>query len=114
MFKSGGYNVYPREVEDVLQRHPAVAHAAVVPVPDPRYQEAGVAYVVASGAPTPGERELIAYCRSELATYKVPRHVEVLPELPLLENGKVDRVSLRAGARARYGSAGESTMASSS
>jgi len=114
MFKSGGYNVYPREVEDILERHPAVTHAAVVPIPDPRYQEAGVAYVVASGAPAPDEAELVAHCRSELATYKVPRHVEVLPELPLLENGKVDRVSLRASARARYGSAGASTTASSS
>ncbi len=114
MFKSGGYNVYPREVEGVLERHPAVTHAAVVSIPDAHYQQAGVAYVVSAGDPAPGEAELVAHCRAELATYKVPRHVEVVPELPLLENGKVDRVTLRTGARARYASAGESTVASSS
>ncbi|MCO5792544.1 MAG: acyl--CoA ligase [Blastomonas sp.] len=95
MFKSGGYNVYPREIETVLEAHPAVAICAVVPVPDPLWQEVGVAFVI----PKPGHAvepdELIAWCRERLANYKVPKRCKVVSELPLLPIGKIDKVALR-------------------
>lgn len=99
MFKSGGYNVYPTEVEAVIGRHPAVGAAAVVEVADELWGEVGVAFVV----PRPGSRvdevELRSFALGRLANYKVPKRfvlVEALPELP---NGKFDRIRLRAEAR---------------
>ena len=95
MFKSGGYNVYPREIETVLEQHPGVAIAAIVAVPDELYQEVGVAYV----KPDPGQaltaEELDGWCRSRLANYKVPKTICVLDELPLLPVGKVDKQALK-------------------
>jgi acyl-CoA synthetase (AMP-forming)/AMP-acid ligase II len=93
MYKSGGYNVYPREIEIVIESHPAVAVAAVVSVPDPVWQEVGVAYVVAKAALSPDD--LLTFCRERLANYKLPKHIYVRDELPLLPIGKVDKPSLR-------------------
>jgi acyl-CoA synthetase (AMP-forming)/AMP-acid ligase II len=94
MYKSGGYNLYPREIEAVLEGHPAITLAAVVAVPDPLWQEVGIAYVVTI-SPTTGP-ELAAYCRTLLADYKVPKRFIFEPELPLLPIGKVDKRALRA------------------
>jgi len=96
MFKSGGYNVYPREVEIVLESHPAVAMAAVVGVPDPLYQEVGHAFVLPRGDAEPSEDELRSYLRGRLANYKVPKRLFVRRELPMLPVGKIDRVRLTA------------------
>ena len=96
MFKSGGYNVYPREIEDVLESHPAVDMAAVVGVPDKKYQEVGAAFVVLKtlgSAVT--EEELTTHCRDNLANYKVPKTLTLLPSLPTLPVGKVDKVALK-------------------
>ncbi len=93
MYKSGGYNVYPREVEAAIEEHPAVALAAVVAAPDPLWQEVGVAYVMLNAAAEPGD--LAEWCRARLANYKVPKRFFVEPELPLLPIGKVDKVALR-------------------
>ena len=70
MYISGGENVYPAEVEAILHEHPQVSDAAVVGVPDERWGEVGVAFVVADGI---GEDELVAWCRGRLARYKVPK-----------------------------------------
>jgi acyl-CoA synthetase (AMP-forming)/AMP-acid ligase II len=94
-YKSGGYNIYPREIEVVLESHPAVGSAAVVGVPDEVFQMVGHAFVepAASGvSPTP--RELRTRCAEYLANYKVPKKITVLNALPTLRNDKVDRVSL--------------------
>lgn len=93
MYKSGGYNVYPREVETVLEAHPAVALAAVVAAPDPLWQEVGIAYVAPRSAVTPAELE--AHCRAHLANYKVPKRIVIEPDLPLLPIGKVDKPALK-------------------
>lgn len=95
MFKSGGYNVYPREIEDVLQSHAAVAMAAVVAVPDARYQEVGAAFVIVSDEAATDTDTLREYCKTHLANYKVPKTFYLVTELPTLPVGKVDKVQLK-------------------
>ncbi|MEM7285540.1 MAG: class I adenylate-forming enzyme family protein [Actinomycetota bacterium] len=95
MFKSGGYNVYPREVELALEEHEAVSMAAVVSVPDPTFQEVGVAYVMGGEIDID---DLRSFAGERLANYKVPKRVYVLGELPMLPIGKVDKKALQARA----------------
>lgn len=90
----GGYNVYPREVEEVLYSHPDVVEAAVIGVPDPDYGEAVRAFVVAKN-PGLTEEELLAYCRERLAKYKVPGEISFLEELPKNATGKILRRTLK-------------------
>jgi long-chain acyl-CoA synthetase len=94
MINASGYKVWPREVEDVLYRHPAVREAAVVGVPDPYRGETVKAFLALRSEAT--EQELIAFCRERLATYKVPRHVEFVEEIPKTASGKFLRRQLRA------------------
>src|SRR5579871_3091132 len=103
MIVASGYKVWPREVEDTLLRHPAVREAAVVGVPDEYRGETVWAYVSlrAGAAATP--EELIGFCRAELAAYKYPRRIEVLPDLPKTPSGKLLRRELREHARASAG-----------
>lgn len=90
----GGYNVYPREVEEVMYEHAEIAEAAAVGMPDPEQGEIVVAYVVkTSDALT--EEDVIAYCREHLAKYKVPRQVVFLEELPKNATGKILRRELQ-------------------
>ena len=89
MFISGGENVYPAEVENVLYEHPAVAEAAVIGVPHPRWQEAGRALVVLREGQTTDEAALIAFCEGKLARYKIPRSVRFVDALPRTAAGKV-------------------------
>ena len=98
MFKSGGYNVYPREIEQVLEAHPDVAMAAVIGMPDPLYQEVGHAFVLAQPGRSPTSPELEQHCRAELANYKVPKRFTVASELPMLPIGKIDKQALKAAA----------------
>ena len=93
MYKSGGYNVYPREIEDAIHSHPDVIMAAVVSRPDPLWDEVGVAYVVARPGMTADVLE--QYCRERLANYKLPKEFVLCDELPLLPIGKVDKVALK-------------------
>jgi acyl-CoA synthetase (AMP-forming)/AMP-acid ligase II len=97
MFKSGGYNVYPREVEGVLEAHPGVENVAVVPAPDPLWQEVGVAFVVPKAAID--ESGLKSWCAGRLSNYKVPKRFVIRDSLPLLPIGKVDKGALRAIAK---------------
>jgi long-chain acyl-CoA synthetase len=86
----GGYNVYPRDVEEVLLRHPAIGQVAVIGLPDPQYGEEVVACVVrdpAGGEAT--EQELIDWSKEQLAAYKYPRRVIFVDALPLGPSGKV-------------------------
>lgn len=98
MYKSGGYNVYPREVELALEEHPSLSMAAVVSIPDPKFQEVGVAYVM--GDASLDAAELRAFAAERLANYKVPKQITVMDELPMLPIGKVDKKALQALAAA--------------
>jgi long-chain acyl-CoA synthetase len=89
----GGFNIYPRDVEEVLNSHPAVVEAAVVGVPSERMGEEVKAYVV-TRAPVEAE-ELMLYCRERLANYKTPSQIEFLPALPRNPIGKIDKKELR-------------------
>ncbi|HEY0301034.1 MAG TPA: class I adenylate-forming enzyme family protein [Rhizomicrobium sp.] len=98
MYKSGGYNVYPREIELALESHRAVAEAAVVGIADPLWDEVGVAFVVTRGAADAAEIE--AHCRARLANYKIPKRFVFVEALPLLPIGKVDKRALKTLAEA--------------
>ena len=93
---SGGFNVYPREVELVLEEHPAVEEVAVAGVPSEDWGEEVTAYVVPSKSTPLDEHELIAFARERLATYKCPRRVVVLEKLPRNAMGKVEKSKLSA------------------
>ena len=95
MFKSGGLNVYPREIELVLEDHPAVAIAAVVSVKDDIYSEVGAAFVVCEPGTDVDGDYLKSWCKDRLAGYKVPKSFHVRDELPLLPIGKVDKQALK-------------------
>jgi fatty-acyl-CoA synthase len=95
MIVSGGENVYPREVEDVLFRHPAVADAAVIGVPDPQWGEVVKAIVVQKPGARATAEELIEHARKSLASYKRPRSVDFVAELPRNPSGKVLKKDLR-------------------
>ncbi|UNO41431.1 FadD3 family acyl-CoA ligase [Streptomyces sp. MST-110588] len=98
MFVVGGFNAYPAEIERLLARHPDVTEAAVVGIPDPRLGEVGKAYAVRRPHSRLTAEELIAWCRREMANYKVPREVEFLAALPRNAGGKVLKTRLRTGA----------------
>jgi acyl-CoA synthetase (AMP-forming)/AMP-acid ligase II len=96
MIISGGSNIYPREVEDVLIRHPAVKEAIVFGAPDAEWGESVVAAVVTRcDHPDLDAETLIAFCRGHLASFKKPRRIEFLAELPKNAYGKVLRRKLR-------------------
>lgn len=95
MFKSGGENVYPREVEDAIETHPTVLFASVISVPHEIFQEVGWAYVMPNPGQEISEEELNGVCKEKLANFKVPKRFFVKPMLPLLPNGKVDKLALR-------------------
>jgi len=98
MFIVGGFNTYPAEVENLLLRHPDVAQVAVVPIPHDELGEVGCAFVVPQAGRDVAPAELVAWARSNMSNYKVPRSVVIVPNLPTNVNGKVDRTHLRQAA----------------
>ncbi len=95
MFISGGENVYPAEVERVLNSYPSVSNSVVIGVPDEKWGEVGKAFIVPVGGTSPDAREIEAYCRTKLARYKVPRYFVFLEALPVGATGKINRLALR-------------------
>jgi acyl-CoA synthetase (AMP-forming)/AMP-acid ligase II len=96
MVISGGLNVYPREIEEVLLRHPAISQAAVIGVPDPKWGEAVKAVVVADGGAGLDEAAVIAFAAEHLAGYKKPKSVDFVDDLPKTTYGKIDKKAIRA------------------
>jgi fatty-acyl-CoA synthase len=95
MFISGGENVYPAEVENVIFDHPSVAEVAVIGVPDEKWGEVGKAFVVCRPGTELDPEELRGFLLGRLAKYKIPVHVEVVVGLPRTASGKVQKVKLR-------------------
>jgi acyl-CoA synthetase (AMP-forming)/AMP-acid ligase II len=95
MIVSGGENVYPREIEEVLYRHPAIAEAAVIGIPDPVWVERVHAVVVLKADTIATEEELIAFCKKHLASYKAPKSIEFVVSLPKNPQGKILKREIR-------------------
>jgi acyl-CoA synthetase (AMP-forming)/AMP-acid ligase II len=96
MIITGGENVYPREIEEVLIRHPAVREVAVIGVPDPKWGESVKAIVSLVPGACATEVEIIAFCRDRIAGYKKPKSVDFVAELPKNNYGKILKRELRA------------------
>ena len=103
MIKVGGENVDPTEVESYLSTFPGVHQAAVVGYPDARLGEVTVVFIQIAPGVTVVPDELLASCRGRIASFKIPRHVFVVDELPMTSSGKVQKARLRETARERLG-----------
>ena len=95
MIITGGFNIYPKEVEDLLYTHPAVGEAQVVGIPDEVKGEKAVACITLKPGKTASEEELITFCRDNAAVFKAPKQVLFFEELPKTITGKLEKVSLR-------------------
>lgn len=96
VIKSGGVNIFPAEIEEVLNLHPAVFEVAVIGVPDATWGEVPHAIIVPRAAEAPSVGELLAHCRASLAGYKTPKSIEFRSELPRNPGGKILKRNLRA------------------
>ncbi|UCE81786.1 MAG: long-chain fatty acid--CoA ligase [Deltaproteobacteria bacterium] len=96
MIIAGGFNIYPRDIDEVLYEHPKIVDAVAIGVPDPYRGETVKVFVVVKPGETLTEEEVIAHCKEKLAAYKVPRLVEFRDELPKTMVGKILRKELRA------------------
>jgi malonyl-CoA/methylmalonyl-CoA synthetase len=102
---TGGYNVYPAEVEALLNDMPGVAESAVIGIPHPDFGEGVVAVLVARAGATPDAAALIAELKTKIANFKVPKHLFVVPELPRNTMGKVQKNLLREQHKGLFGGA---------
>lgn len=107
MIVTGGMNVYPLPIENVLAEHPAVGEAVVVGMPHPEWGEAVVAAVSLAPGATITSAELIEYCRSRVAKFEVPKHVEIMAALPQGNTNKIDKLGIKKmlGGRMPWGAA---------
>ena len=106
MILSGGYNIYPREIEEVLYAHPKVKEVAAVGVPDEYKGEVPKVFIVLKEGETATEEEIIAYCKENLAKYKIPKYVEFRKELPKTMVGKILRRVLAEEEKKKMAKAG--------
>jgi fatty-acyl-CoA synthase len=105
----GGENVYPREVEEFLFRHPKVEDVQVVGVPDPRFGEELCAWVKLRTGETATEVEIVDFCRGQIAHYKIPRYVRFVESFPMTVTGKIQKFEIRAAMIAELGLAEQAT-----
>jgi len=91
----GGENVYPREIEEYLYRHPKVEDVAVVGVPDPKFGEEICAWVKLKPGESATDDEIKDFCKGQIAHYKVPRYVRFVGEFPMTVTGKVQKFQIR-------------------
>ena len=103
MYISGGFNIYPREVEIAIEAHPDVGLVAVLGVPDETFGEVGHAFIEPKPGTTPEAAELHDWCRERLANYKTPKRFEIRAELPRLPIGKIDKQALKRELAEREG-----------
>ena len=102
MIIAGGFNIYPREIDEVLYEHPKILDAVTVGIPDPYRGESVKVFVVPKPGESLTEEEVIRFCKAKLAAYKVPKAVELRESLPKTAVGKVLRKELRREALSQY------------
>ncbi|ATQ42413.1 AMP-binding protein [Caulobacter mirabilis] len=105
----GGENVYPREIEEFLFRHPKVEDVQVVGVPDPKFGEELCAWVKLRAGETATQAEIVDFCRGQIAHYKVPRYVRFVEAFPMTVTGKIQKFEIRAAMIAELGLAEQKT-----
>jgi fatty-acyl-CoA synthase len=98
MIIRGGENVYPREIEEFLYAHPSIADVQVIGVPDERYGEELMAWVIARPGATVSDEDVREFCRGKIAHFKIPRYVKVVDAFPMTVTGKVQKFKLREAA----------------
>jgi len=109
MIIRGGENVYPREIEEFLYRHPKVQDVQVIGVPDPRYGEAVCAWIKLHAGQTATDEEIRAFCQGQIAHYKIPRYIEFVPEFPMTITGKIQKFVMREQTIGKLGLKAEKT-----
>jgi acyl-CoA synthetase (AMP-forming)/AMP-acid ligase II len=111
MYISGGSNIYPREIEEKMLKHPAIDEVAIVGMPDPKWGEVGIAVCVLRGEEAVSGQEVIEWLRPQIASYKLPRRVEIWESLPKSGYGKVTKAAVRdaLGKRELAGASAPST-----
>jgi fatty-acyl-CoA synthase len=105
----GGENVYPREIEEFLYRHPKVQDVQVIGVPDPRYGEEICAWIKLHDGKTATAEEIREFCKGEIAHYKIPRYIEFVPEFPMTITGKIQKFVMREQTIKKLGLKAEKT-----
>jgi fatty-acyl-CoA synthase len=103
MLIRGGENVYPREIEEYLLRHPGVQDVQVFGVPDPKYGEEVCAWIVPRRGHALDEQQVREFCRGQIAHYKVPRYVRIVEAFPLTATGKAQKFEMRRATMAELG-----------
>ncbi|MDN3520631.1 AMP-binding protein [Halomonas ramblicola] len=103
MIIRGGENIYPREIEDFLYTHPAISDVQVIGVPDEKYGEEVMAWVKLSDGESLTEEELKAFCKGQIAHYKIPRYVKFVDEFPMTVTGKIQKFKMREEATHELG-----------
>ena len=95
MLIRGGENIFPREVEEYLYRHPKVQAVQVFGVPDPRHGEAVAAFIVLKPGQSAGPEEIRAFCQGQIAHFKIPQHIRFVPDFPSTATGKPQKCAMR-------------------
>jgi fatty-acyl-CoA synthase len=111
MIIRGGENVYPREIEEFLYGHPKIADVQVIGVPDPKYGEEICAWVKLKEGESATDEDIRAYCRGQIATYKIPRYVLFVDAFPMTVTGKVQKFRMREQTVEQLGLQGAATIA---
>jgi fatty-acyl-CoA synthase len=103
MYRSGGENVYPAQVEKILADHPKISDVAIIGVPDQRWGETGMAFIVPKEGEALTEAEVLDFLKGKVSRYKFPRHLRFVDSLPMTASGKIKKVALKQ----KYGSSAE-------
>jgi fatty-acyl-CoA synthase len=105
----GGENVYPREIEEFLYRHPKLQDVQVVGVPDPKYGEELCAWVIKRPGVEVSAEEIKAFCQGQIAHYKIPRYIKFVDSFPMTVTGKIQKFRIREEMKAELGLAEDRT-----
>ncbi len=95
MYRSGGENVYPAEIEKILSEHPGITNVAIIGVPDEKWGEAGMAFIIPSEKNTLTKEEILEFLKGKIAKYKFPSHVKFMESIPMTASGKMRKVELK-------------------